>query len=183
MLGEGTGLGLSTVLGVVRGHHGFIRVESQPGKGTQFMIYLPACAKQAALEPTTATAGSPKGRGEWILLVDDEEQTRRVIRHMLEQNGYQVLEARNGKEALTIYEHNPARMHLVITDLMMPAMDGATLIRTLRQVNPAVKTIAITGGLSQAEMTQAMEAESSAFILKPFGSQILLETIQRVMGA
>jgi len=115
--------------------------------------------------------------------VDDEEPARQVIRQMLERNAYHVLEAANGQEALAIYEPTPTRIQLVITDLMMPVMDGVTVIRRLRQITPGVKTIAITGGLSQVEMAQAMEAESAAFILKPFGAKVLLETIRRVLDA
>lgn len=180
-VGQGTGLGLSTALGIVRNHHGFIRVDSQPGQGTQFKIYLPVSKEGSAAAPPIQAAVLPRGQGECILLVDDEEQARRVTRRILERNAYQVLEARNGQEALAVFESTPAQIHLVITDLMMPVMDGAQLIRRLRQKSPDLKTIAITGGLSHEEMAQAMESESAAFILKPFGANVLLETIHRVL--
>lgn len=180
-MGQGTGLGLSTALGIVRNHHGFIRVDSQPGQGTQFKIYLPVSKEGSAEAPPIRAAVLPRGQGECILLVDDEEQARQVTRRMLERNAYQVLEARNGQEALAVFEGAPARIHLVITDLMMPVMDGAMLIRRLRQKSPDLKAIAITGGLSHEEMAKAMESESAAFILKPFGANVLLETIHRVL--
>ncbi len=182
-LGKGTGLGLSTVLGIVRSHHGFIRVNSQTGHGTQFRIYLPARAGKGNEEAQPVSPESPTGQGEHILLVDDEASARHMTRQMLEQKGYHVLEAQNGKEALEIFERDPSSIQLVITDLMMPIMDGTTFLRQLRQKMPGVKTIAVTGGLSQAELAQAMESESSAFILKPFGATTLLETIRRVLEA
>ena len=100
---------------------------------------------------------------------------------MLEQSNYHVLDARNGKEALAIVERDPGRIRLVITDLLMPVLDGVTLLRNLRRRFPELKAIAITGGLSHEEMEQALESESAAFILKPFGAAVLLETIRRVL--
>ena len=94
-----------------------------------------------------------------------------------------ALEAQNGKEALEIFGRNPPQVNLVITDLMMPVMDGTTLLRHLRKMAPGIKTIILTGGLSQSELAQAMEEESCAFILKPFGATTLLETIRRVLGS
>ena len=182
-VGKGTGLGLSTALGIVRNHRGFIRVDSRPDRGTRFEIYLPVGKDHKAAEPPVRSAAPPAGRGECLLLVDDEEQARQVTRRMLERNSYHVLDACNGQEALAIFERDPARIHLVITDLMMPVMDGGQLIRRLRERSPDVKTIAITGGLSREEMANVMESESAAFLLKPFGANVLLETIRRVLRA
>ena len=180
-VGQGTGLGLSTVLGIVRSHRGFIQVDSAAGRGTRFQIHLPVCAGGTPEAATTPSAALPKGHGEWILLVDDEEPARTVTREMLEQSNYHVLDARNGKEALAIVERDPGRIRLVITDLLMPVLDGVTLLRNLRRRFPELKAIAITGGLSHEEMEQALESESAAFILKPFGAAVLLETIRRVL--
>jgi CheY-like chemotaxis protein len=182
-VGKGTGLGLSTALGIVRNHRGFIRVDSLPDRGTRFEIYLPVSKGGPAAEPPVRSAAPPAGRGECILLVDDEEQARQITRRMLERNSYHVLDACNGQEALAIFERDPARIHLVVTDLMMPVMDGGQLICRLRERSPDVKIIAITGGLSREEMANVMESESAAFILKPFGANILLETIRRVLRA
>ncbi len=181
-MGQGTGLGLSTVLGIVQSHHGFIRVDTPPdGPGTRFRIFLPAGPAPAPAEPRGRRDAPPQGNGERILLVDDEEPARRVTRQMLERNAYLVVEAANGREALELYRQDPARFHLTITDLMMPTMDGVTLLRHLREITPDAKAIAVTGGLSHDEMARAMEAESAAFILKPFGADILLETVRRVL--
>ena len=180
-MGKGTGLGLSTVSGIVRSHRGFICVDSQANHGTRFRIYFPVCAEGNPKDAPNPPAALPKGRGEWILLVDDEAASRQVARQTLEQNAYHVVEARNGEEALAIYERDPARFQLVITDLMMPGLDGVALLRRLRQIAPDVKAIAMTGGLSRSELAQAVETEAAEFILKPFGSGDLLETVRRAL--
>ncbi len=182
-MGVGTGLGLSTVLGIVRSHKGFIRVDSPPSQGTSFRIHLPVCPETGPEVPPPPAAPAPQGRGERILLVDDEDSFRRVARHILEKNGYPVLEARNGQEALDLLQQSPSSVALVITDLVMPVMDGSTLIRHLHDMHSPAKIITITGGLSPAEMIQAVGADSSAFLLKPFGPALLLETIRRVLDA
>ena len=182
-VGQGTGLGLSTVLGIIRRHRGFIRVDSEPGAGTRFRIYLPAVPAESAVAAAPAAAKPPPGQGEGILVVDDEAAARDVVRQILSQHGYRVETAASGAEALALYDRDPARIQLVVTDLMMPGMDGAALLRHLRQTAPQLKAIAMTGGLSRAEMAQVLDAESAEFLLKPFDAAALLETVRRALRA
>jgi len=181
-LGEGTGLGLSTALGIVRAHRGFLRVESRPGEGTRFRVYFPAADGRAMAEERVAAAPLPQGTGEWVLLVDDEEGIRRVTRQMLERNGYHVLAAENGRDALSVYRTNCERISVVLTDLLMPEMDGAALIRALREEGATAKVVILSGYLSQPELVAALEAEAQAFIAKPVTAGALLETLRRVLA-
>ena len=124
---EGTGLGLSTNLGIVQGHHGFIEVESVLGRGTEFRVYLPAHEPTLAGALTTARAALPHGQGQLVLVVDDEVLARRVTCRILEQYGYQTLEAGNGAEGLRVFRSHRDKLRLVITDLMMPCGTASRL--------------------------------------------------------
>jgi PAS domain S-box-containing protein len=180
-LGKGTGLGLSTVLGIVQSHDGFIQVHSQPGHGTQFKIYLPAVDAVETQPVVDANQSLPKGSGELVLVVDDEKSVRQVTRQLLERNGYHVIEAAEGAEAITQYVANQKDVQVVITDLAMPIMDGPSLIRVLRRLNPKVRIMAMTGYQSKATLPPDLGVPAEVQLSKPFSGTVLLQTMQRII--
>lgn len=179
--GKGTGLGLSTVYSIVKSHDGFITVESEVGKGSAFGIYLPA--SESSQEPTTAIAQEffPPGNGELILIVDDEESILQITKQTLETFRYQTLTASDGREALALYTSRGKEIALVLTDLMMPNMDGAATIRALRAMNPSVKIIASSGLIDNRQWIGDEDTATDAFIAKPYTADKLLNTIHQVL--
>jgi two-component system, cell cycle sensor histidine kinase and response regulator CckA len=179
--GKGTGLGLSTVLGIVQSHGGFIQVRSELGRGTQFKAYLPVSDEAEAEPADQAKQLLPQGHGELVLVVDDEQSVRQVTRQILERNGYRTIEAANGAEGMTQYVAHQQDVRVVVTDLAMPTMDGATLIRALRRLNPQVRVIAVSGHQSQSDLPADLEVPEEARLSKPFGGAVLLKALKRVL--
>src|SRR6185503_11312484 len=142
---KGTGLGLSTALTIVKSHGGFINVYSELHKGSQFTIYLPALDKPGRDDSGLVQADLPLGHGELILVVDDEESIREITRGTLETFGYTVLTASDGTEALALYADKKNEIAVVLTDMVMPFMDGPATIRALLRMNPKVRIIAASG--------------------------------------
>ena len=180
-IGEGTGLGLSNVLGIVRNHNGFIQMDSELGKGTQFRVFLPAIISPKIELPHASRGELPKGNGETILVVDDEENIRRMLRRILEKNGYKVQEAHNGAAALALWKTAGNHIDVVLTDLLMPVMDGQTLIAKLYLDHPSAKIISMSGCLIQHEMGQAAAMSTNAFLPKPFSAVDLMKTMHQVL--
>lgn len=178
--GVGTGLGLAQVYGIVQQHGGHIGVETEVGKGTTFRVYLPALAEEAPAPGPVVEVPLPTGRGETILLVEDHSALRAAGRKVLEQLGYRVLEAADGREALEVYAAE--QVDLVLTDVVMPGMGGAALVEALRQQNPDVKVIAFTGYGEDQEVDRIRRAGVLEVIRKPFEVERLAETIRRMMG-
>jgi PAS domain S-box-containing protein len=179
-LGKGTGLGLWTCHAIVQGHGGFIRLHSEPGKGTQFRVYLPAdiTADEQAPRPP---ASMPRGNGELVLVVDDEESIRKVARRVLERYGYSVLTASNGAEAVALYKERGAAIAAVLTDMSMPVMDGPQTILALQAINPAVRIIGSSGFAADGKLERARSAGVTHFVPKPYTAQTLLEVLRRVI--
>ncbi|MDB6029512.1 MAG: signal transduction histidine kinase, nitrogen specific, NtrB [Verrucomicrobiales bacterium] len=177
-IGKGTGLGLSTVKGIVKNHEGFIHVYSEMNKGTQFRVYLPAASSASVKDVEHHQQSLPHGKGECILVVDDEENVRRVTATILERCGYYTLLATDGAEGLATYVAHQQDVKLVITDMMMPLMGGAPLIRALRRINPDVKMIALSG------MVDSIDPEAVAgveLMSKPFSAEQLLVAVRRAI--
>lgn len=176
--GQGTGLGLSTSLALVQGHGGFMRVYSEPGEGTTFRVYLPAEAGALPVEAPNVPVTTPRGNGELVLVVDDESAIRNITRQMLERFGYRVVTAAEGGEAVEVYARHREEVALVLTDMRMPGVDGATLIRQLRKVDPALPIVGASG--MQAGWDQAYLAGLGVnqLLSKPFTAGELLRTIR-----
>ena len=184
--GEGTGLGLSTSLAIVKGHGGFMQVDSQLGRGTTVEVYLPALAAGAlaatgAARPVDMPVG---GAGELLLVVDDEPSVREVTARTLVRHGYRVIVAANGAEALGRFAQHRGEIALVLTDMMMPVMDGPATILALRTMAPDVRIVAASGLASRGARGSAMHIDGAqAVIAKPFAVDVLLATLRRVLDA
>jgi len=184
-IGDGTGLGLAIVYGIVKNHSGSIQCQSEPGRGTTFNVYFPVSAPPARpMSKPAATADSPVGGTETILLVDDEENIRDIGQQLLEKFGYTVLTAPNAEEALAIYTKSQTPIHLVILDLVMPGMGGDKGIDVLLELDPAIKIVIVSGyGSSLHEKIETEKAlpKTKGFIKKPFVLESMLYEVRRVL--
>jgi CheY-like chemotaxis protein len=180
--GKGTGLGLSTVASIVRNHNGFIEVQSEVGKGSRFNVYLPAVAQRETPTAVVPRMAPPAGRGEQVLLVDDEQALLEMMRGILEANQYKVLCAKDGGEALALFQMHQREIKVVVTDLMMPVMDGPTLISAVKLAAPEVRIVCVSGLSSEAKLAELNRADVNALLRKPFTAEDLLVTLREVLG-
>jgi PAS domain S-box-containing protein len=180
-VGKGTGLGLSTSLAIIRSHGGFIRVQSREGKGTSFKIYLPAQTDGTGEAPAEEEVEMPRGNGQRILVIDDEESVRRITRQTLEAFGYRAAVASDGAEAVLLYAAKDADIAVVLTDMTMPVMDGMATIQVLQRINPAVRIIAASGLGTPSQVAQASALGVKHFLPKPYTAQALLKGLKQVL--
>ncbi len=181
-VGKGTGLGLSTALTIIRSHGGFINVYSEPRRGTQFAVYLPAIESRMGAERAERKGlDLPAGRGELILVVDDEDSIRQITKGTLEAFNYEVLTANDGTEAVAIYAQNRDRVALVLTDMMMPFMDGPSTVRALQKMNPDVKVIAASGLAASDKAAEAAAVGVHTFLPKPYTAERLLKALDELL--
>jgi signal transduction histidine kinase/CheY-like chemotaxis protein len=180
--GKGTGLGLSTTLAIVKSHGGFIRLHSEMGQGTEFKVYWPAHASHEASEQQPPNqARLPRGKGELILVVDDELAIREVARRTLENFGYAVIVASNGAEAISLYAQRAREIAAVFTDMSMPIMDGPALIIALRSIDPDVRIIGSSGVESSGDVSKTVGAKLDHYIPKPYTAEAMLATIRAIL--
>jgi two-component system cell cycle sensor histidine kinase/response regulator CckA len=181
--GKGTGLGLSTVAAIVRNHGGYINLYSKTGRGTSFKIYLPAVPHEAGRLQSDREAMLPIGDGELILIADDEAAVREITRLTLETHGYRVLEAQDGAEGVAVYAQHRDQIQLVISDMDMPVMNGAAMIRSLERINPRLKVIRTSGLVGNGKASEYL-GKTAAFevsLPKPYTAEELLRTVHNVL--
>jgi CheY-like chemotaxis protein len=202
--GKGTGLGLATVYGIIHQLNGQIVVSSEPGRGSTFDIYLPVGqstgmpksasgpsvvhdnARKADAPPAAAllpTAELPHLGSETILLTEDEDMLRNLVKIILRQHGYQVLEARNGNEAIQRAADHEGSIHLLVTDVVMPGVNGRQLAERLRSLRPEMKVLYISGYTDDAIVRHGIHEPTMAFLSKPFTPMALVDKVRNVLGA
>ncbi len=180
--GRGTGMGLATAYGIIKNHDGAVLVDSTPGSGTIFEVYLPQAAELPAQDETGPhlVTGDATGR---VLVVDDEEVIHEVARGMLEPLGYQVVGARNGQEAINYYRANRDRVDVVLLDLTMPVMDGTDCFRYLRQIDPDVRAVLSTGHGLDGAAQHLIDQGVTGFVQKPYIQAQLAAAIEDALRA
>jgi len=178
--GRGTGLGLASAYGIIKGHDGYIHVTSREGHGASFSIYLPASEKtvrEALRHADGLIAGT-----ETVLFVDDEEAIRDVGEELLQAMGYSVLLARDGKEAVELYEKNGDNIDIVLLDIVMPHMGGSEVYEKMKGINPNIKVLLLSGYSIDGEATDILDRGCDGFIQKPFTMKELSGKIREIMG-
>jgi CheY-like chemotaxis protein len=180
-VGQGTGLGLSTVRDITRNHGGFVEVHSTPGKGSRFTVFFPAPEGQTAETGAADSAPLPLGRGELVLVVDDEQSILKLAKHILETHGYRVLAASDGREALAIFNRHRASICAVVLDLMMPNLDGPSVIKVIRANDPRLPILAVSGTAMREGLPSEEGLGDIAFLFKPFTAQNLLEAVNAAL--
>jgi len=179
--GKGTGLGLSTVYGIVKQSKGFIWVYSEPGQGTTFKIYLPKTEAEEEFAEGEQVKPQHLEGSETILLAEDDDSARELIRSILHEYGYRVLEARDGKEALLLSEQHEGPIHLLLTDVVMPVMNGRELAERLKPLQTKMKVLYMSGYTDSAIVHSGTLESGMPFIQKPFTPKVLASKCRKVL--
>ncbi|MGC4113904.1 MAG: ATP-binding protein [Myxococcales bacterium] len=181
--GQGTGLGLSTVFGIVQQHGGHIEVESNPGEGTTFRLFLPASQESVPMDTPKSERAATESRGgsETILLVEDNEMVRRTTAKILELNGYRVLAAAGGEAALAISQAEPGTIDLVLTDVIMPGLNGKALYQQLRAARPGVRAVFMSGHDWNVVAQGGVLEDDVVFLQKPFMPEALARKVREAL--
>ncbi|MDE3056950.1 MAG: PAS domain S-box protein [Bacteroidota bacterium] len=180
--GKGTGLGLSTVLTIVKHHGGFVLVKSEVRKGTTFSMYFPAAEESLAEQAEEEKPELPAGHGEHVLLVEDEAAILQIAKETLETYGYNIIAAKDGAEAIALYAEQGKNIHIVLTDSNLPYVDGRTMIRILKRMNPAVRIVASSGLSPGVDPKEMLNLGADAYIQKPYTVEKLLRTLHDVLN-
>jgi PAS domain S-box-containing protein len=179
---KGTGLGLSTVYGIIKQSGGYVFVQSELGRGTVFTIYFPRVDEPSEARGDLPVSLAAAGGTETVLLVEDEDSVRQLVRETLESRGYRVLEAANGQAALTVAASHRAEIHLLITDVIMPGLSGHELVQQLHPARPAIKVLYLSGYAQDAFPNPLATEAQKTFLQKPFTLQSLARKVREILG-
>jgi PAS domain S-box-containing protein len=180
-LGKGTGLGLSVVYGIVEGHHGFIDVDSVVGKGTSISMYFPVLPVEEISSPAKIHAEPKRGSGEMVLLVEDEEMLLDLLQALLEENGYRVLTAKDGMEAVDVYKSHAEEISIVLSDMGLPKLGGWEAFRRMREMNPNIRCILASGYFDPDLRLDMIKEGAIDFVQKPYIPNVILARISEAI--
>lgn len=181
-VGQGTGLGLAQAYGIVKQHDGYIDVQSQPGRGARFVIYLPALPLEEQPEESTQIDELPNGNGRCVLVVEDDPATREAIRALLEAQNFSVITASNGLEAIDTFEAQPESVSMIISDIVMPEMGGVVMFEELKNRWPGTKILFVTGHPLEEDNILALEKSSIPWIQKPFSVPEFFQKVNAILA-